>query len=326
MVNCYLTPMAIKISELIELVPPEVRIQVEQTERLAPPAIREAIKEHTKLLLKIPEERAGAKVPISIVPGHPAALDDVTFPDEFRRLLLLAKYRRALKQSVAGVDGLLSLRSELLEMPDAGIWTKTTEAELQSSHDWAAFLLHHLESHDPLRDILAVEDDILGVYHYDNPGLLFDDDKYINKAEIKIYWGVVGLVSQILDCTVEDLTIVVLTHELAHAYTQLGADIDGCRWPVKVFSEANIYLKEGLAQYYTDLALRSLEPKYPGALDAYEAMLPRQSGPYRIHQTWLENDPEAVRRAMIEVRRNKEGTLDDFNRRLDQAERDLAPE
>ena len=53
-------------------------------------------------------------------------------------------------------------------------------------------------------------------------------------------------------------------------------------------------------------------------------MLPKQPGPYRIHETWLENDPEAVRRAMIEVRRNKEGELEDFNRRLNLAEKDLA--
>ena len=156
--------------------------------------------------------------------------------------------------------------------------------------------------------------------------MLFDDDKAINEAEIKIYWGVVGLIAPLLDCDIKDLTIVILTHELAHAYTQLGADIEGCRWPVKVFSEADIYLKEGLAQYYTDLVVRSLSSKYPGALEVYKDMLVKQFGPYRIHETWLENDPEAVRRAMIEVRRNKEGELEDFNRRLDQAERDLAPE
>ncbi len=41
---------------------------------------------------------------------------------------------------------------------------------------------------------------------------------------------VIGLVSEWLGCAVEDLAIVVLTHELAHAYTQLGADIEGLRW------------------------------------------------------------------------------------------------
>jgi hypothetical protein len=39
---------------------------------------------------------------------------------------------------------------------------------------------------------------------------------------------------------------VVLAHELAHAYTQLGADIDGRRWAAPSFAKAETALKEGL--------------------------------------------------------------------------------
>src|SRR4029077_10395808 len=45
-----------------------------------------------------------------------------------------------------------------------------------------------------------------------------------------------------LGCDVEDLTVVVLTHELAHAYTQLGADIEGRRWAAPLFAKAEIAL------------------------------------------------------------------------------------
>jgi hypothetical protein len=64
-------------------------------------------------------------------------------------------------------------------------------------------------------------------------------------------------VSEWMGCTVEDLTVVVLTHELAHAYTQLGADIEGRRWPAAAFAAAESGLKEGLAQYYTDRVFRT---------------------------------------------------------------------
>ena len=316
--------MAITISDLIKQVPPEVRSQVEEVVKEVRADISSRVSKECELKFKREREPSGAKVPIRVSAGHPVALDSLTFPEEYRRLLLLAKYRKALKRSVSGVHGLLSLRSKLSSLPDPEKWTQATTAELQSTHDWAVFLLNHLEAHDPLKDLFAIEDDILGVYIFDNSSMLFEDDKAINEAEIKIYWGVVGLVAPLLDCDIKDLTIVTLTHELAHAYTQLGADIEGCRWPAKVFDEADIYLKEGLAQYYTDLVLRSLSSKYPGALKVYKAMLPKQPGPYRIHVTWLENDPEAVRRAMIEVRRNKEGELEDFNRRLNLAEKDLA--
>jgi hypothetical protein len=43
-------------------------------------------------------------------------------------------------------------------------------------------------------------------------------------------WGVIGLFSQILGLNPEALTIVVLAHELAHAYTHRTADIDGKFW------------------------------------------------------------------------------------------------
>lgn len=82
-------------------------------------------------------------------------------------------------------------------------------------------LLDTLDKHDPLEKDLSVNEDILGVYRFDVRGL-FDDEKAVNRATIHLYWGVIGWVSELLGCDVEDLTIVVLTHELAHAYTQLA--------------------------------------------------------------------------------------------------------
>jgi len=141
-----------------------------------------------------------------------------------------------------------------------------------------------------------------------------------------MYWGVIGLVSEWMGCTVEDLTIVMLAHELAHAYTQLGADIAGQRWSSSDFAAAESELKEGLAQYYTDRVLRRLERRYGGALKAYEDMLPGQPEAYRTHESWVSDySPEAVRRAMLEVRRWREGTLNDFNRRLATAQKELHP-
>jgi hypothetical protein len=155
---------------------------------------------------------------------------------------------------------------------------------------------------------------------------MLSDEQTVNRASIRLYWGVIGLVSEWLGCSVEDLAVVVLTHELAHAYTQLGADIAGWRWPAPLFEKAEPGLKEGLAQYYTDRVLRRLGGRYSGALRAYEMMLPKQPDIYRTHESWVEEfSPEAVRRAMLEVRRWKEGKLADFNRRLKAADEELAP-
>jgi hypothetical protein len=85
-------------------------------------------------------------------------------------------------------------------------------------------------------------------------------------------------------------------------------------------------LVEGLAQYYTDRVLRRLERRYPGAVKAYEDMLPWQPEVYRTHIPWVQDfSPEAMRLAMLEVRRWKVGRLADFCRRLEEAQERLHP-
>jgi hypothetical protein len=56
-----------------------------------------------------------------------------------------------------------------------------------------------LDQHDPLKSILAVNQDFLGIYDYDSRAL-FVDEQAINRATIRLYWGVIGLVSQWLGC------------------------------------------------------------------------------------------------------------------------------
>ena len=130
-----------------------------------------------------------------------------------------------------------------------------------------------LDQHDPLKTVLAVNEDFLGIYEYDARGL-FADEQALNRAIIRLYWGVIGLVSEWLGCAFEDLAVVVLTHELAHAYTQLGADIEGRRWAAPSFAKAESTLKEGLAQYYTDRVLHRLERRYGEALRVFFSLLP----------------------------------------------------
>jgi hypothetical protein len=272
------------------------------------------------------ENRQGAQVSVEVAPGHPAILSDVVFPDDFERIMLIGRYRGALEQARAGATGMLRLRAELWQRPAPERWVHSTEVELNSTKNWADELLNLLDKHDPLRTVLAVRDDFLGVYEYDASDTSADEHA-VNRAGIRIYWGVVGLVSEWMGCTVEDLSIVVLTHELAHAYTQLGADIEGRRWPASTFHKAETGLVEGLAQYYTDRVLKRLERRHPGALKVYQAMLPGQPEAYRAHETWVKDfSPESVRRAMLEVRRWNEGKLSDFNRRLAEAHKELHPD
>jgi hypothetical protein len=320
--------MSIMLADLISSVPSEVESQVCLVRNQVRSVVQDALRAECRLFLRTREDseqnRPGAQVPIEVAPGYPLILRNVTFTDDFERILLLGRYRLPLKQACNGASGLLQLRDRLLGLPEPENWTFASGSDLQSVANWAAALLRFLDENDPLKAVLSVSEDILGVYQTDPRGLLADDHA-ANRATIKLYWGVIGLVSQWIGCSVEDLTVVVLTHELAHAYTQLGADIEGRRWAVSSFARAESALKEGLAQYYTDRVLHRLERRFAGALKIFLNLLPSQPEVYRSYQAWVQSSsPEAVRRAMLEVRRWNEGRLADFNRRLEIAQRGLS--
>jgi hypothetical protein len=321
--------MAIKLIDIIARVPAEAEGRVLRVRDQVRPIVQEALRAECRLVLRTPEEterkRPGAHVPIEVEPGYPLALRHIEFPDDFERIMLLGRYRGLLEQARNGTSGLIRLRDELMQLPEPKKWVSTSASDLQSVSNWAAILLKVLDQHDPLNTLLSVSEDFLGVYEYEAKGQ-FADEMVVNRATIRLYWGVIGLVSDWLGCEIEDLTIVVLVHELAHAYTQNGADIEGRRWAATSFARAETGLKEGLAQYYTDRVLRRLERRYGASLKIFLDLLPRQPEPYRAHMPWLQNSsPEAVRRAMLEVRRWNEGELSDFNFRLAAAQDGLNP-
>ena len=84
----------------------------------------------------------------------------------------------------------------------------------------ATLLVDEAENADLVRWMLEVDKDVLGVYEY---GRI---DGFAGSS-IELYWPVIGLCAGWLGTPVEDLAVVVSTHELAHAYTHPGRDIDG---------------------------------------------------------------------------------------------------
>src|SRR5437868_961697 len=98
-----------------------------------------------------------------------------------------------------------------------------------------------------------------------------------------------ALVAAMLDVRIEELTVVTLAHELAHGYTHLGRDIDGFCWEDGGFTQSELGVVEGLAQFYTDIVTGKVVGRMPGAHDAYLRLLELQSGPYRVHEKWVKD-------------------------------------
>lgn len=129
------------------------------------------------------------------------------------------------------------------------------------------------------------------------------------------------LFAQVLGAPLDSVTAVVLAHELAHAYTHAGLDIDGVRWKSSDFRRSEVAIVEGLAQYYAERALARIVRQCPDGPRTFDQLLTRQRGPYVTHRTWMEKktSPEQVRFGLVAIRRDHQATLQRIDELLEEA-------
>lgn len=145
-----------------------------------------------------------------------------------------------------------------------------------------------------LKRLKGLNEDVLGAYFFG-----------ARRPHVQIYWMSIGLFAATLDVSVEAMTVVVAAHELGHAYTHLGKDIDGRKWDTSSFAQADLHIVEGLAQFYTEVVCTKLADRLPEALVAFRRLRDLQSAPYKDYTTWVPDQPdagEAVRAGMIQTR------------------------
>jgi hypothetical protein len=128
---------------------------------------------------------------------------------------------------------------------------------------------------------------------------------------VEIYYLPLIIFSNLKGINVEFAFLKVLVHELAHAYHHLGKDKDERIWDQ--FPRADLDITEGLAQYYTERFVDEFSDKHPRLKEAYKAMVSCQSGPYRVHEDWLQKySEEHVKYALMHARRNSINKYDEF--------------
>ena len=274
--------------------------------------VREYLRKQTGLRLSkdLESKRTGERnrkvrsVPVRVVGGLPirfaTAVSNITDRD-----VMLLLNRSKLEYVVSGTSFLEEHYQELSKnRVNSSCIAKLDE--IKSARRFAQGLLEYIKNlgsikyNDQSGKILDIDEDILGAYFFKLP-------------EIRLYWIVIGACSQILDLPIEALTFVVLVHELAHAYTHLGYDIDNRDWNTVDFERSDVSLVEGLAQFYTEAICEQIEPRLPTAKNAFQKLLKNQSEVYKEHRNWStstdsEHVGETVRISMLECR--SKGILD----------------
>ncbi len=271
----------LQLQALIKSLPSDLKSQVQRAYRQWNLIIRDYMRNETGLRLTVGDDRQG--VPVLVVNGLPAPLYhlfvDAPHPIDW----FIYANRSVIKAARTG----LNMVSESLP---PGRWPEqppdsASDQELLHTVRYLTWL-EDRASQVNLRDALQdVNQDVLGAYFYHVP-------------RIELFWLPIGILARFLQVSVEALTLVVLVHEVAHAYTHLGRDIDGTRWDTHQFEKADLAIVEGLAQFYTGVISERLLERYPAASDAYEKLLNVQSAVYWSHYAWFPDwFPKAVPQA-----------------------------
>jgi len=145
-------------------------------------------------------------------------------------------------------------------------------------------------------------DDLLGVFFH----CRIKHNIPIMQPWIELYPQVIAYFSFVLGVSADSLATVVLTHELAHAYSLAGYDLNCSRGKL-LCTYVPKDMAEGIAQYYTHAVCEQLEHSYSGLSKAFDELLDGQRKPYKIFKGWLKPDSlnhEAVRSVWIKYREN----------------------
>ncbi len=300
-----------RVTDLIKQLPTTTQREVLDCYKRYGVGVREAIAKAIRLPLSWSNKEEGeawtcsCSVEIDKI-GYPTVIERITIDDKFALAANLQLW-------LPSLCGFRDRATEMIELSSRRTLTELTAIDIpgfsknvKDSRAIADELIKQaaVEQFDLSEIILEVNQDVLGVFFFDSSE---DGSRYRRKysTQICLYWGVIGLVARLLGVSVEGLTITVLAHEYAHAYTHLGFDRSGGRWAGGAFGASEHELVEGLAQYWAAIALERLESRLPEALHAYKILLPKQPDAYRAHQPWLEQySPDTVAAALIRLRPN----------------------
>ncbi|MGD9588733.1 MAG: hypothetical protein AB7Q37_03365 [Pyrinomonadaceae bacterium] len=300
-----------ELKSVIEATSPQARTRVERAVKQWNQSLREHLRTETGL--RLTDGQRTQSVAVKVVDGMPQKFAEA-IGDFGGRIELLTTLPK-LEASLAGLAALARHR-ETITGNDLCGGVQLSEDELARATSFIKNTVENLGKKEVLRSISAIDEDLMGAYFF------YD-------REIVIYWMPMALMADLLGVGLEALTVVTLAHELAHAYTHLGYDIDGENWNTEAFAKANVFIVEGLAQWYTAEVCTNIGGRNYDIYDAYEKDVNNYhaESPYSIHQVWeggFKVQKEVVRLAMLKCRKQRITDYEGFENLL-LAERDAMP-
>ena len=303
----------IRVKDLLAQLPPNTEERVEEARVRLQRLLREAVLAETRFTSSSSvddSESAGGTLRVMVrtdAVGVPMALLGMQIPDEAELAARLLIWRPDLAALYRSTSRLSDMPHRLGHLLGSVPGFAELEPSINMARELARVLLARIKEYNLLERIFAVDEDVLGVAKVK-----------ASSSTIDLYWGSIGLAAYGLGLSVEAMTAAVLAHEYAHVFLLSGFDIDGRQWDRRSAAEAGRDVHEPLAQYYAARALWALRRRLPDAFRAHAVLLPLQPVIYRLHcPLFLEEfSPEAVRPAVISIRRHPVASFDGLMERV----------
>ena len=285
----------------------DIQEKVEKTVKSWNATLREKLRSQMRLTISQKEPRI--TIPISVECGFPVAWHNIFDTTREYVVWQLIMNQRLLFDTYRGIELLgnnsLTINQSLMNTED-----QFNNHDLEDLMKKLLRLMGKLEEYNFAEQLKMVNKDILGVYRFGT--------RYQN---IEIFWMAIGVVANLLNIDIEDLTIITLTHELAHAYSHLGQDSDQQVWNLDDFACTDDHVIEGLAQFYTEEVCKQLLEQKPDLIEAFNKLKDIQPVPYTDYINWNQNNiasfNEIIRYSMLTYRkkslRQYEEFLDELN-------------
>lgn len=226
---------------------------------------------------------------------------DNGFPDDFASAIKGKGERLELLMTLpaleGGIKGLSALRDNYnrIVAQELNGDTDISLEDVKGIEEFLGKTISNLAKQEFLETLGSIDEDTLGAY-------------FFRKSEVLIYWMPIALYANLLGVTIEALTVITLAHELAHAFTHLGFDIDGENWNTEAFANADRSVCEGLAQWYTAVVCEKLGERHAEILEAYnrDTAIYKDKSPYKVHVTWSDKHKapkEVIRLVLLKCRK-----------------------
>jgi hypothetical protein len=239
--------------------------------------VRDALRAETGLRLNFQGRQQSVR--IRVVLGFPRPLREIAEHQPDASIWAVYLHRALLETTRDGLELLLAQWTTLL--PDSQRPLFGNEAPPNAGDQDAVARSREIVSGSLLRadsaalkkKLTDINQDVLGAYLF-------------RRGEVQLYWMAIGLFAGIVGRPVKEVALIGLIHELAHAYTPLGLDIDKFEWNTDAFAESDLRIVEGLAQFYTEAVIDRLRARSSGLQSTFDALLALQSKAHTCHRDW----------------------------------------